>query len=130
MQAVRRTLCILTFVLHTWAAAGPARAQETAETDAASPAAARLQDGTSGPAEAVARLGSDRLASDGAGAAADGLRSLRAEVERLRHENEALRTDLRSTDRLVGAGLLTAGMLLGALLRAAAARRPQPRIRF
>ncbi len=131
MQAVRRATRALAFVLSALALAGAARGGEVAAAQSSGgPAASLVEEGTSGRSETVARLGSGALGSEGAEATADGVRTLRAELERLRLENDALRTDLRSTDRLVGAGLLAAGMLLGALLRAAAGRRPQPRIRF
>jgi len=131
MKAARRAMRALTFALCALALAGPAHAGAgTQEASRETAAAASPPDEATGPVEALARLGPAPLGSDGPDSAGGGVRALRSELARLRLENEALRADVRSSDRLVGAGLLAGGMLLGALLRAAAGRRPQPRIRF
>lgn len=54
----------------------------------------------------------------------------RAEIAQLTQENMRLRAGARWPEWIAGAGLLCAGMTLGALLHRNATRRPSPRIRL
>ena len=54
----------------------------------------------------------------------------RAEIETLTRENLELRAGARWPEWITGAGLLCAGMIMGALIRAVSARRSRPRIRL
>ena len=131
MQVARRAARALAFALFALALAAPSRALDStlqAAPESASPISSR--DEARSPSDTIAHLGSQGLASGEREPEPAGMRALRSELDRLRLENESLRADARWNDRLVGAGILTGGMLLGALLRAAAGRRPQPRIRF
>lgn len=56
--------------------------------------------------------------------------SQRAEIETLTRENLELRAGARWPEWITGAGILTAGMIMGALIRAISARRSRPRIRL
>jgi SH3 domain protein len=54
----------------------------------------------------------------------------RASIERLSRENFELRAGARWPEWITGAGILCAGMILGAILRAITARRARPRLRI
>ncbi|MDH5566161.1 MAG: TIGR04211 family SH3 domain-containing protein [Myxococcales bacterium] len=54
----------------------------------------------------------------------------RASLERLSRENFELRAGARWPEWITGAGILAAGMVLGAILHAISARRARPRLRI
>lgn len=54
----------------------------------------------------------------------------RASLDRLSRENFELRAGARWPEWITGAGILSAGMILGAILRAITARRARPRLRI
>jgi SH3 domain protein len=54
----------------------------------------------------------------------------RTSIERLSRENFELRAGARWPEWITGAGILCAGMILGAILRAITARRARPRLRI
>jgi SH3 domain protein len=54
----------------------------------------------------------------------------RASLDRLSRENFELRAGARWPEWIAGAGILSAGMILGAILRSISARRPRPRLRL
>jgi SH3 domain protein len=54
----------------------------------------------------------------------------RASLDRLSRENFELRAGARWPEWITGAGILCAGMILGAILRAITARRARPRLRI
>ncbi len=54
----------------------------------------------------------------------------RTSIQRLSRENFELRAGARWPEWITGAGILSAGMVLGAILRAITARRTRPRLRI
>ncbi|HEY5656728.1 MAG TPA: TIGR04211 family SH3 domain-containing protein [Myxococcota bacterium] len=54
----------------------------------------------------------------------------RTSIERLSRENFELRAGARWPEWITGAGILSAGMVLGAILRSISARRARPRLRI
>jgi len=56
--------------------------------------------------------------------------SQREEIETLTRENFELRAGARWPEWITGAGILCAGMIMGALIRSISARRSRPRIRL
>jgi FtsZ-binding cell division protein ZapB len=54
----------------------------------------------------------------------------RTSIDRLGRENFELRAGARWPEWITGAGILAAGMVLGAILRAISARRARPRLRL
>jgi len=56
--------------------------------------------------------------------------SQRAKIDTLTRENLELRAGARWPEWITGAGILSAGMIMGVLIRAVSARRSRPRIRI